>query len=298
MGLLHTSFVSGNMFTAGSDYGTTGTSGINEFTNRVNVQSGALYADIANLTAVSGAYVATSGALVTDIANLVAVSGAGYAVSGAYVATSGATYSFSKLVSGTDLPMYGNFAGIYAGEGIDFTAGSVIAGEDASATNKGIIEIATEDEVQTGTDTIRAVVPDTLQAVMSPVGSIVAWLKTLAGVPQTLPVGWKECDGSAISDADSPMNGQNTPDLNGGEFLRGSSTTGGTGGATTSTATLFSNTSASPGQGTTYVGWNDGNDALIVKGTNTGTHHVARNYSAAFSIIPPYYNVVWIMRIK
>ena len=36
MGLLHTSFESGAMFTAGSDYGTTGTSGINEITNRIN----------------------------------------------------------------------------------------------------------------------------------------------------------------------------------------------------------------------------------------------------------------------
>ena len=121
MGDLHTSFASGNMFTAGSDYGTTGTSGINEFTNRINVQSGALYTDIANLTAVSGAYVTTSGA---------------------YVTTSGATYAFSKLVSGTDLPMYGNFAGISAGEGIDFNNGSVIVGEDSAAANKGIVIVA------------------------------------------------------------------------------------------------------------------------------------------------------------
>jgi len=42
MGLLHTSFESGAMFTAGSDYGNVGTSGLNEITNRINVESGIL----------------------------------------------------------------------------------------------------------------------------------------------------------------------------------------------------------------------------------------------------------------
>jgi len=42
MGILHTSFESGVMLTAGSDYGDTGTSGLNEFTNRINVESGIL----------------------------------------------------------------------------------------------------------------------------------------------------------------------------------------------------------------------------------------------------------------
>ena len=121
MGDLHTQFESGVMFTAGSDYGTTGTSGLNEITNRINVQSGALYTDITNLTAVSGAYVA---------------------ISGAYVATSGATYAFSQSVSGTNLPIYGNFAGIYAGEGIDFNNGSVIVGEDSAVANKGVVIVA------------------------------------------------------------------------------------------------------------------------------------------------------------
>ena len=136
---LHTKFESGAMFTAGASGAAVGVSGINEITGRINVESGLLGIDIANLTAVSGAYVATSGALVTDIANLTVVSGAGYAVSGAYNVTSGATYSFSKLVSGTNLPIYGNFAGIYAGEGMDFNNGSVIVAEESTAINKGIL---------------------------------------------------------------------------------------------------------------------------------------------------------------
>uniref|UniRef100_A0A6M3ILW6 Putative tail collar protein n=1 Tax=viral metagenome TaxID=1070528 RepID=A0A6M3ILW6_9ZZZZ len=55
---------------------------------------------------------------------------------------------------------------LLAGEGVDFTVGSpaanetlTISGEDASATNKGIVELATTAECQTGTDTERAVTP-------------------------------------------------------------------------------------------------------------------------------------------
>lgn len=122
------------------------------------------------------------------------------------------------------------------GEGINvsYTAGTVtISGEDASETNKGIIEIATINEVQTGTDEDRAVVPNSLQVVIPPVGAIIAWAKSIAGVPQTLPAGWRLCNGSTINDAESPMNGEDVPDLNGGEFLRGSGTSGGTGGSDT-----------------------------------------------------------------
>ncbi len=185
MGLLHTEFASGNMFTAGSDYGDTGTSGLNEITHRINILT------------LDGNHVTGS------------------------------------LISGTSTSLYGNFAGIYAGEGIDFDNGSVIIGEDTTVTNKGIIELATEDEVQTGTDTARAVVPDTLQTIAPPIGTIMAWLKSFTSVPQSLPTGWVECDGSVLSDADSVLNGETLPDLNGGEFLRGAATSGDTGGADT-----------------------------------------------------------------
>jgi hypothetical protein len=68
---------------------------------------------------------------------------------------------------------------------------------------------------------------------LPPVGAILPWHKTLTGVP-ALPDGWMECDGSPITDTESPMNGQNTPNLNDryqshharGLFLRGDTTSG------------------------------------------------------------------------
>lgn len=55
-----------------------------------------------------------------------------------------------------------------AGEGIDLTdagAGSTVtvSGEDASTTNKGIVELATDAETNTGTDTTKAITPSNIQ---------------------------------------------------------------------------------------------------------------------------------------
>ena len=76
-----------------------------------------------------------------------------------------------------------------------------------------------------------------------PVGAILAWAKNLTGVP-ALPAGFAECDGSVISDGDSPMDGQTLPDLNGSEFLRGNTTSGGTGGGTTGAGSAHTHTTS------------------------------------------------------
>jgi hypothetical protein len=60
-----------------------------------------------------------------------------------------------------------------------------------------------------------------------PVGAIIAWHKSLPGVPATLPANFHECDGTVISEPLSPMNGQTLPNLNSdGRFLRGGTTSG------------------------------------------------------------------------
>lgn len=62
---------------------------------------------------------------------------------------------------------------------------------------------------------------------VAPVGAIIAWHKNLFSTTPTIPEGWAECNGQVIADIDSPMNGQQIPNLNGlGKFLRGGSASG------------------------------------------------------------------------
>lgn len=71
---------------------------------------------------------------------------------------------------------------------------------------------------------------------LAPIGSIIAWHGSLSGVG-ALPDGWQLCDGSLITDTNSPLTGVFTPNLNGnttsasgdnsrGRFLRGATNSG------------------------------------------------------------------------
>lgn len=243
------------------------------------------------------------------------------------------TATYLTVTANTDLT---NERTIVAGEGIDFTdlgANSTftINGENATTTNKGVIELATEDEVQTGTNTTKAVVSDTLQSVLSPIGSVVAWLKSYANTPQTLPTGWVECDGAVLSDADSVYNGQTLPDLNGGNrFLRGNSTSGGTGGGETmahthtgpshthglsnayaeievDSAGNWIKTSYNAGSFTTArtitgvsvaTGGTAGANATGLGGDTNSSGTGSTGGASNTENRPPFYDMVWIMRVK
>ncbi len=125
-----------------------------------------------------------------------------------------------------------------------------------------------------------------VKSVIPPIGSVIPWLKTLTGTP-SLPDGWVECDGSTISDADSPYDGVTIPDLNGdNRFLRGSSTSGSTGG--NDTVDLSHTHSLS-----TTVGFTGTGAQYVLTSTTTGSAG-----SATQDILPTYYEVVYIMRIK
>ena len=107
---------------------------------------------------------------------------------------------------------------------------------------------------------------------MVPIGGIIAWDKNMPGVP-ALPDGFKECDGSVINDAASPMNGETTRNLNGdNRFLRGNSTSGGVGGTET-------------------INPNETFD-------ETGGADNAFKYAGGLENRPPFCDVVWIVRIK
>lgn len=115
-----------------------------------------------------------------------------------------------------------------------------------------------------------------------PVGGIISWAKSVAGVPQTLPYGWALADGSTLSDAQSIFNGLALPNLT-DKFLRGSSTSGGTGGTETHSHSVNLN------DATTAVGLGAADTSVVPLGTYN---------TAASSSLPSYYQVVFIIRIK
>jgi len=116
----------------------------------------------------------------------------------------------------------------------------------------------------------------------TPIGGIVAWAKTLSGVPN-LAEGWVECDGAVLVDALSPLNGQTIPDLNGdNRFMRGDATSGGTGGTEDHTHQL--NNFGAPNAA--------GGGAVYAMTTNAGDDMTTT------ANLPTYYGVVWIMRVR
>lgn len=154
-----------------------------------------------------------------------------------------------------------------------------------------------------------------LAAQLAPIGSVMAWLKSYPNTP-SLPAGWVECEGQVLSDADSIYNGQTIPDLDGGEFLRGWITSSGTGGSDTMAHTHTGTASGTTGTGTahnhsvnksSYSDIQNGGSTTVMYNAITGnesshTHSFSDDLttSAASNTEnrPPYYNVVWIMRIK
>ncbi len=131
-----------------------------------------------------------------------------------------------------------------------------------------------------------------------PIGSIVAWHKSLSGTP-ALPDGWVECNEQTISDSGSVYNGQPIPNMNGeGRFLRGSSTSGTNQAATEHVAVgsvsrhlqIASNTSVN------YTDTEIGNmdRAVMFNSDTANTDAIYRQYTAR----PINMSVVWIIRIK
>jgi len=128
-----------------------------------------------------------------------------------------------------------------------------------------------------------------------PVGAIVPWLKSFTGTP-ALPAEFKECNGGVVADAASPLNGQTLPNLNGNaQFLRGAATSGGTGGATTHTHTFSTTTSVEDGD--TDVAGTDAGGTPTTVASAAHLHDVSGTTDPA-SVLPPYYEVVWVIRIK
>ncbi len=130
-----------------------------------------------------------------------------------------------------------------------------------------------------------------------PIGTIMAWAKNLTNPPLTLPDGWVECNGQPISDPSSSLNGKNLPNLNGvgvepKRFLRGNinSVPPGTGGAEAHTHSLYNNggtyKATASGAGYSNTGLTGSPISAIPPGASENSN------------LPPYYEVVWIMKVK
>jgi len=155
----------------------------------------------------------------------------------------------------------------------------------------GTINVDNDTLEQTGAGLIQAA-----EKIRVPIGGIINWCKSFTGVP-TIPDGFLECDGSVINDADSPLNGETLPDLNGdNRFLRGNSTSGGTGGSATHSLI----TAEMPAHTHTYPrGTGAGADAVEhrVSTSTTGTTSSAGS-GDPHNNEPQYYDVVYIMRVR
>lgn len=148
------------------------------------------------------------------------------------------------------------------------------------STDSALTQVATPEVAATpgaSTPPSHAGTGDLAAPVMAPVGAIVAWAKSMPGTP-VLPPGWVECNGQTVSAPGSPYHGQAVPNLNGEggtkkRFLRGASMSGAVGGDERHNHGI-------------YRSQKYGTQRLPVMGPNTVDH------------LPPFYDVVWIMRVK
>jgi hypothetical protein len=116
-----------------------------------------------------------------------------------------------------------------------------------------------------------------------PIGAILPWAKNSFGVVLTLPENFLECNGQTVNDAESPMDGEALPNLNGeGRFLRGAALSGDVGGNDSHTheVDLGGSSAGDPGA------------------SGGSTVPLGTYVTSAASSLPPYYEVVLVMRIK
>jgi hypothetical protein len=115
-----------------------------------------------------------------------------------------------------------------------------------------------------------------------PIGAVTAWLKSFPPGAPPLSSNFVECNGQILSDPGSIYNGQVIPNLNGqNRFLRGSTTGGATGGSSTHNHSISAPTEPIV------------NNSYDLNRTYANSASTSTNNN-----LPPYYEVVWIMRIK
>ena len=119
-----------------------------------------------------------------------------------------------------------------------------------------------------------------------PIGSIEPYLKSFTGVP-TIPSNYVECNGQLLDDIESPFHNTNILDLNiTGRFLRGATASGdGVGGSGYGGSDLVSHSHPTTGAFANDRGFDGAQNTYDFGPTDV-------------DVRPPYYSVVWIMKIK
>ncbi len=183
-----------------------------------------------------------------------------------------------RLPAGADVDMGGyDFINVGDVDGVDISA---IALDNMPAAPTGDIDAGNQNIINLADPTAaqHAATRNYVDGSSIPIGGVVAWLKDFPNTP-ALPDGYVECNGQVLDDEDSVYDTQTIPDLNGSigtqRFLRGETTSGGTGGTETHTHTI-------PDQ-------NKWSILELAKGAEI---------TNAAATLPSYYEVVWIMRIK
>lgn len=147
-----------------------------------------------------------------------------------------------------------------------------------------------------------------------PIGAIIPWSKSLAGVP-SLPPEFVECNGQTLSDPESPLDGQVIDNLNGASsgtkrFLRGSTTSGSTGGSDSHNHQWYDVVNDAGGSDSYLAvtsvtasdearSYNSGGTSQTLNTLGVGSGVLSGDaHTSNTSTLPSYYEVVFVMRVK
>jgi len=114
-----------------------------------------------------------------------------------------------------NLPVYNGRFSVELG---DTAAGDSAISDSLFRASAPALSVMIDDKLLSGCQVLRPVAFAQRSSGDVPIGTVIDWWRGNSSVD--VPEGYQICDGSAVSNARSPMNGDNTPNLK-GKFVRG-----------------------------------------------------------------------------